>query len=82
MSNWKKSLDIYLSAGPPHDGFDGWCDEVIEKNFTPEFWDKNEGWIMHNTHDCEINILLERLFNEGFSPEEAAIEIMEWKNNN
>lgn len=42
--NWKTSLDKYLT-NPPDNGFDFWCDKVID-HLSDEFYNLNENWII------------------------------------
>ena len=72
MERWQISLDKYLTT-EPYDGFDGWCDEVIE-NFTDDFFNENEDWIdselcdtwlskLQDKNPKECAKIIERAFN-------------------
>ena len=69
-----KGLDKYLTT-PPDDGYDGWCDEVCN-HISDDWWGTNEEWF---TTFAECDKELSRLFNEGYPPIEAAIELMNYK---
>jgi len=40
--NWKISLDRYLTE-PPDDGFDNWCDNLLN-HIPDDFYNDNEAW--------------------------------------
>jgi hypothetical protein len=65
--NWKTSLDKYLT-NPPDNGFDFWCDKVID-HLSDEFYNLNENWIME--YDGQCNKWLNKLFKSK-NPEQAA----------
>jgi hypothetical protein len=64
--NWQKSYDNMLARGPQDDGFQNWCEDVVE-NMSNEFWDKNEDWVMDDdTANSWFNKLIDK------SPKDAA----------
>jgi len=67
--NWKASLDKYLTS-PPDDGFDGWCDDILEKQISDAFFNKNEKWLLDNNGLCSkwLNVL----FNRNKNTDETA----------
>lgn len=67
--NWKASLDKYLTT-EPDDGFDRWCEDIIGNKVSDTFYEKNEERL--NKYDGQCNKWLNKLFNGGFSPEDAA----------
>ena len=74
----KQSLDRYLTSGPPDDGFDQWCEQTTEE-FSEDFYNEHEDWIMENSGKCN------KWFNELFyhfelTPKHAA-RIIEWAYN-
>ena len=60
MNNFKISLDKYLTT-PLEDGFDQWCDIVVE-SFTDDFFEKNKDWVMEQNGQFErwVNKLINR----------------------
>lgn len=56
--NYKVSLDRYLTT-PLDDGYDGWCESVIDK-FSNSFYDNYEQWI--NDYGSVFNGWLNKLF--------------------
>jgi hypothetical protein len=63
---WKKSLDNYLTGDPEDDGFDAYCESVID-SIPDEFYNQNEEWI----YSDEATALFLNLFNEGHSIKSA-----------
>ena len=61
-----KGLDRWLTT-PPYDGFDNWCEQVVEA-FTDSFFESNEEWIMECNGLCTD--WLNKLQNK--EPEKAA----------
>ncbi len=70
--DWKISLDRYLT-NPPEDNYTEWCEEVTANQMTAEFYYQNEDWIMDNDSQCDK--WLNKLFNKGKEPKQAAIII-------
>lgn len=70
--DWKTSLDKYLTT-PYDDGFDGWCEEIFERQFTDDFYNQNEDWI--HEYDGQCNKWLNKLFAKGKTPTEASVII-------
>ena len=68
--SWKQSLDRYLTS-EPEDYFTPYCDEIIEKYISDDFY-KNyyEDSVLMNS-DIEDR-WLSKLFRKGYTPEEAA----------
>ncbi|MFW6008723.1 MAG: hypothetical protein ACOCP8_05585, partial [archaeon] len=62
----KIGLDNYLTNEYYDDGFNYWCELVID-SFSDEFFNNNEEWIM-DSNLCET--WLSKLFHK--SPEEAS----------
>lgn len=67
-----KGLDKYLTQGPPDDGFDSWCEQVIEgiSRINPD-WDKDGVFLDSD----EGNALLNKYFNEERDYSYAAMAI-------
>lgn len=51
MEQWQKSLDRYLTSGPPDDGFDDWAESVVN-NVEQEFYDENDIWLTSSDNQC------------------------------
>ena len=66
-----KGLDKWLTT-PPDEGFDNWADDVID-HFTNEYYEAHEKEIASSSG--EMNDLINKYFNEGLSPNEAAEKI-------
>lgn len=47
---WKESLDHYLTTEPDN-GFDDWCEAVLEL-LSDEFFEKNEDWVSNCNSTC------------------------------
>lgn len=69
MTNWKNSLDKYLTT-PPDDGFDVWVEDVLGNKITDKFYNENEEWL--EKHDGQCNKWLNELFNQNKNTTEAA----------
>lgn len=67
--NWKASLDKYLTTAPD-DGFDSWCEDVLENKITDAFYNQNELWI--NINDGQCSKWLNELFKRGIDTDESA----------
>lgn len=69
--SWKVSLDRYLTSGPDDDGFDNWCEAVIE-SISDEFYEKNEDWI--NKYGEVSNEWFNKIFKrkDYLTPKESA----------
>jgi hypothetical protein len=68
--SWKTKLDKYLTSSPPEDGFDGYCESIID-NFTDSFYEKNVEWV--DQIDGQFNKWLQKIFyNKDLSPKKAA----------
>lgn len=68
MFNFKESLDKYLTSEPSDDGFSEWSENVVD-NFSDEFFQKNEDWIMNNEM---CNRWMNNLFSNEYEPQEAS----------
>lgn len=73
MSNWKQSLDRYLTS-EPEDNFTPFCEQVDEA-FSDEFYEKNESWISFQDGLC--NKWLNKLYKTGDGDAEKAARIIE-----
>lgn len=70
MNNWKKSLDNYLTSGPPEDGFTEYYESVIE-SFTNDFYNENEEFI--EEYNGILNKWINKIyFHKNIYPIEAA----------
>jgi hypothetical protein len=67
--SWKISLDKYLTT-PPDDGFDNWCDYIVENEISEDFYIENEDWIINGSGQC--NKWLNKLFDQRKTPTESA----------
>lgn len=66
--DWKQSLDRYLTT-PPDDGFDGWCEGVIN-TVSAECYAQHEAFF--DETDGLLDKWLNKLFREDVSEEYAA----------
>lgn len=71
--DWLQSLDRYLTT-PPHDGFDDFCEAVIEA-LPDEFYNPNEDWI----HSEECDKLLIECYKKGMSDADTVQHIQKYK---
>ncbi len=71
--DWKQSLDRWLTT-PPDDGFDGYCESVINA-LQEQFYEANEDW----TQSMECDKLLNQCFADGMSIQAAARFIENYK---
>jgi len=71
--DWKQSLDRWLTT-PPDDGFDGYCESVINA-LEEQFYEANEDW----TQSQECDKLLNQCFADGMSIQSAAMFIENYK---
>ena len=71
--DWKQSLDRYLTT-PPDDGFDDYCDAVIQA-IDDKFFTANEKWILGEKGDK----LLVECFKSGMDIQQAVKVIKEEK---
>lgn len=72
MNNWKRGLDKYLTT-PPDDGFDYWCDGLVENGLCDDFYEVFEDWILDT--NSEFYIWAVELFKKGLTPTQAGKEI-------
>ena len=62
MENWKIGLDRYLTT-PPYDiGYEKWCEEVLDKKISSDFFNENKDWIEEDNGQCDkwLNKLSDR----------------------
>ena len=70
MNNWKKSLDNYLTSGPPDDGFTEYYEMVIE-SFSDEFYNENVEFV--EEYNGILNTWINKIyFHKGINPIGAA----------
>ena len=70
MNDWKKSLDSYLTSGPPEDGFAEYYEIVIE-SFSDDFYNENVEFI--EEYNGILNKWINKIyFHKGINPIEAA----------
>lgn len=62
-----KGLDKWLTT-PPDDGFDNWCEDVLNY-IDDEFYNQNEDWLI-DSNLC--NKWLNKLFDSGKSYKQAS----------
>jgi hypothetical protein len=67
--DWKKSLDRYLTSEPV-DTFTPYCEKVLDA-VSDDFYNKHYDNSGFENSDTE-NRWLNKLFDKGYSPEEAA----------
>lgn len=67
--NWKIGLDRYLTSGPSDDGFEDYCEHLLENGFSEQFYKENEAWLFDST---QLDKWSSKLFNKGFEPLHAA----------
>ena len=72
MSDWKISLDRYLTSGPPEDGYDRWVEECVDA-FDFDFYEANDDWI--DIYPGQCSEWMDKLFKKGVDPKQAALII-------
>ena len=60
MNDWKKSLDNYLTSGPPDDGFTEYYEMVIEL-FSNEFYNENVEFV--EEYDGILNKWMNKIYS-------------------
>jgi hypothetical protein len=69
MNHFQISLDKYITS-QLDDGFDHWCDDILDHGITPQFYDENEDWLLE--YDGQCNKWMNKLFNKGKMVMEAS----------
>ena len=69
FSNWKQSLDRYLTSSPEDSYIDNWFDTFFE-GFSEDFFEDNEEWVLDEKGQCDKWAW--RLYNDGYTPDEAS----------
>lgn len=69
--DWKQSLDRYLTT-PPDDGFDGWCEQVIDA-VSAECYEQHEAFF--DETGGLLDTWLNKLFRDDVSIEYVATAI-------